>query len=87
MISALVINIIVLILGVIFGWLPSVTSLPAIGGYDIDTALVNGMGYTRTFFETFWPLSIVFDGFLVLMLYFVIKIVIRFFLGHRSPTA
>lgn len=85
MIIILLINLISLLLGGIFSWLPIVNKLPNIVGYDIDTALVNGVGYTQTFMQTFWPLEIMFQGFLVLMGYYGIKMIVRFFLGHRAP--
>lgn len=85
MIVTLLLNILVLIIGVIFSWLPDVTTLPAILGYDIDGALTTGVGYAHTFFVTFWPLEILFQGFLLLMLYYIIKITIRTFLGSRGP--
>lgn len=85
MIITLLLNLVVLILGVIFSWLPVVTSLPEIMGYDIDGALVTGVGYMQTFFYTFWPFQIIFQGFLILMVYYTIKIVLKFFLGHRAP--
>lgn len=85
MIISLLLNILVLIIGVIFSWLPNVDTLPSILGYDIDGALVTGMGYARTFFVTFWPLTILFEGFGILMIYYVIKMTLRFFIGHRAP--
>ncbi len=85
MILTLLLNFLVLIVGVVFSWLPKVTALPTINGYDIDAALVTGMGYVQTFFTTFWPLQIMFNGFLVLMAYYIVKMTLRFFLGHRSP--
>ncbi len=85
MLIALLLNIIVLIIGVIFSWLPVVEKLPEFMGYDIDTALVSGVGYIQTFFATFWPLAIVFQAFLILMAYYSIKIVVRLFLGSRAP--
>ncbi len=84
MLIALLLNLLVGIVGIFFSWLPQVDTLPAIGGYDVDTALVSGMGYLNTFFTTFWPLKIMFTGFLVLMGYYIVKLVLRFFLGHRS---
>lgn len=85
MIVSLILNFIVLIVGVLFSWTDRVTSLPTIAGYNIDAALVQGMGYTKTFFQTFWPLSIMFQGFLVLMSYYMVKMVLRLFLGSRAP--
>jgi len=86
MIITLLLNILVLVVAVIFSWLPDVTTLPALLNYDIDGALVTGVGYAKTFFITFWPLGILFQGFTILMLYYVIKIILRFFIGHRAPS-
>lgn len=85
MIINLLINLVVLLIGAIFSWLPQVTTLPTIGGYDIDTALVTGIGYFHKFAETFWPLQYMFNAFLFLMAYYLLKIGITFFLGHRAP--
>ena len=85
MITNIFINFIVLILGSIFSWLPQVTALPSIAGFDLDTALATGIGQMNTFFVSFWPLKYMFDGFLVLMTYYGLKMAIRFVLGHRSP--
>lgn len=78
-------NVVILGLGAIFSWLPIVTVLPHIVGYDIDAALVNGMGYVNNVFTAIWPLAIVFQGMMYLMLYYTIKMVLKFLLGHRAP--
>lgn len=85
MIIILFINLISLILGGIFSWLPIVTALPTVFGYDIDGGLSLGMGYTQTFMTTFWPLEVMFQGFLLLMGYYGVKMIVKFFLGHRAP--
>ncbi len=85
MIFNLLINLFVLIIGAIFNRLPQVTTLPTIGGYDIDAALVTGMGDLHTFMVAFWPLQDMFYGFLAIMAYFGIKMLARVFLGHRAP--
>lgn len=85
MIINLLLNVVVLILGAIFSWLPQVTTLPTIVGYDIDTALTTGVGQLKTFMIAFWPIGIMFQGFLVIMGYYAIKMVLGFFLGSRSP--
>lgn len=85
MITNLLINLVVLILGAIFSWLPQVTKLPTINGYDIDTALVTGVGQLHTFMITFWPLQYMFYGFLFIMGYYALKMAVTFFLGHRAP--
>jgi hypothetical protein len=79
----LFLNVAVLFLGAIFSWLPTVDTLPTIIGYDIDGLLNLGAGYVAGVLQAFWPLGIMFQGFLALMVYFSIKMVLRFFLGSR----
>ena len=86
MITTLILNIIVMVVGVFFFWLPQITVLPTIGGYDIDTALVNGVGQMNTVLVAFWPIKHFMIGFGVLLGYFIIKMTLKFFLGHRAPT-
>jgi len=85
MLTMLIINVFVLFLGSIFIWLPQITTLPIILGFDIDSALVTGVGQFKTLATTFWPWLYVFYGLLVLLGYFSIKQVIKFFLGSRAP--
>ena len=87
MITNLFINFVVLILGAIFSWLPLVDKLPSIQGFDLDTALINGMGMLHTFFTSFWMVGYLFDGFMALMVYYALKMAIRFVIGHRTPGA
>lgn len=68
-----------------FSWLPKVETLPTVLGVDIDTQLTNGLGMFYTVSDTIWPLRDVFLGALVLLSYYSIKMVLRFFLGHRAP--
>jgi len=84
-ITNLFINLVVLILGAIFSWLPVVTTLPTIYGFDIDGALVTGVGQLHTFTQTFWPIQYMFGAFLFLMTYYIVKMAVGFFLGHRAP--
>lgn len=85
MLINLLLNALVMAVGAIFSWLPQVETLPTIAGYDIDAALVTGIGQVNTFLNAFWPLKIMFQGFLFLLGYYAIKIGIRFFFGSRSP--
>ena len=85
MIPNLLVNLIVLILGAIFSFLPAVTVLPHIVGYDIDSALVSGMGNVNMFFSAFWAVGIMFQGFLAILIYIGIKMGAKAFLGHRVP--
>jgi hypothetical protein len=85
MIVDLLLNVLLLVIGAIFSILPIVYTLPTIAGYDIDAALVSGIGQFNVFTTAFWPLSVMFQGFLVIMLYYALKMGLRFFLGHRAP--
>lgn len=85
MIITFLLNLVVAVLNIIFSWLPTITTLPTVNGYDIDTALLNGMGQLNLVMQTFWPLQTMFNGFLVLMGYYGIKMTLRLFLGHRAP--
>lgn len=78
-------NFIILTFGAIFTVLPSATKLPTIGGYDIDGALVTGMGAFHTFVAAFWPIQDMFYGALAIFAYFGIKMLARLLLGHRAP--
>ncbi len=85
MISNLVLNVIILFLGALFSWLPEVTTLPSVMGFDIDTALSTGVGQIKGILYTYWYLIYVIGGFLVLLGYFGTKLALRFFLGSRGP--
>ena len=85
MITNLIINIFVLIVGALFSLFPVVTVLPTIVGFNLDAALVTGAGQLNTFLIAFWPIKTMFQGFLFLMGYYAVKIGIRFLIGHRTP--
>ena len=78
-------NVVILAIGSIFAWLPIVVTLPNIVGYNIDGALITGMGYVNQVITNIWPLYYVVQGMLYLMLYYTIKMGLRFLLGHRAP--
>jgi len=86
MIIAFLFNLIVLIIASIFSLLPTVETLPTIGGFDIDTALVTGVGQLNAFVTAFWPIKYLFYGFLFIMGYYAFKIGLRFLIGHRAPS-
>lgn len=85
MIVNFLINVVVIVLAALFSWLPTVDKLPTIVGFDIDTALVSGVGQFKALTNVFWFLSIIFSGFLFLLGYYALKQVLKFFLGHRAP--
>lgn len=70
----------------VFSWLPKVTTLPTIGGIDVDASLSLGVGYFNAYINAFWPIYDLFQAVLFYIGYLVLKnIVMRFFLGHRAP--
>lgn len=85
MIISLLINVIITILGAIFVWLPRVDKLPNIGSFDIDAAMVSGLTYFNRILDVFWPIKTVMTAFLILMGYYGLKMLVRFFLGSRAP--
>lgn len=85
MIISLLLNVLIAIVGIILSWLPTVTTIPPIFGFDIDSTLVTAMGYFNGVTSLFWPLAIILQGFLVLMGYYLLKITLIFFLGSRAP--
>lgn len=80
----ILINTLVMFIGALFTLFPVVTVLPTIGGYDIDTALVTGISQLYTFADAFWYITVILQGFGILMAYYGIKLAIRFFFGHRG---
>lgn len=85
MIIAFLFNLIVIVIGAIFSLLPIVETLPTINGFDIDAAMVTGIGSLNAFFAAFWPIKIMFQGFLVILGYHALKMGLRFLIGHRAP--
>jgi len=77
--------VLIAIVNAIFSFLPLVETLPQIGGFDIDASLMSGIGGFQTFITAIWPLYDVWLGFLFLMSYYAIKMLLKFFLGHRAP--
>jgi hypothetical protein len=86
MIVNFILNLLVGILNILFGWLPTITTLPTIIGFDIDSALVTGMGQLNTVITSVWVLGYLMQGFLFIMGYYIIKMTLRFFLGSRAPS-
>lgn len=85
MIVTTILDIITYLFSIVTHLLPQVTKLPVVMGYDIDSALVSGMATLNFFMGAFWPLIYMFGGFLVLVVYYVTKMIARAILGHRAP--
>jgi len=86
MITQLLIIVLMSILSILFALLPTVTVLPSIAGFDIDTAIGNGVAVLYRLFELFWPLEILLQGLLFLLGYFALKLLVKVFFGSRLPT-
>lgn len=86
MIINFLLNLLVGILNILFSWLPNITVLPNIVGYDIDSAFVTGMGQLNTVISSVWVLGYLMQGFLFIMGYYIVKLTLVFFLGSRAPS-
>jgi len=85
MIVNLILNVLVGILNTLFSVFPTVTTLPSIAGADLDGSLVAGVSFLRRLMVVFFPIQIIFEGFLFLMGYYFAKAVLKIFLGSRTP--
>lgn len=85
MIINLLLNLIVLIIGSVFSWLPRVEKLPEIIGFDVDAFLVQGIGYIGTISDYLWPVTLVFGAALIVGFYLGLKLMIKLIMGHRAP--
>lgn len=81
MITIFIINIILYILTVLFGWLPAVDTLPF-----IDSYLVSAVGMIKTLSINFPIFGLVFDVFVIYIGFKLFMVVLKFFLGSRMPT-
>ena len=87
MIINLVLNILVDMLSLLFYAFDPIITLPTIFGVDIDTNLVNAVGWLNRIMETLWPLEVLMYGFLFLLGYYSTKLLLKLFLGSRTPGA
>ncbi len=85
MLTQLVLGTLIEFFNAMVSWLPQILTLPTVLGFDLDSALILGIGEMTNLFNTFWPLAIIFQGFLVLLAYYSIKMLLRLLLGHRAP--
>lgn len=70
-----------------FFFLPVVNTLPNIAGYDIDTALVTGVGQAYQFAGVIWPIYDVLLGALVLWTFHALMLFVKLLIGHRAPVS
>jgi len=81
MIIQLLIQILIGIITIIFSWLPSIETLP----FGVDGALTLAVSYFKGATETFPYLEIVWTCFGYLLGFEILLIIVKFFLGNRTP--
>lgn len=72
---------------VMLSWLPSVSTLPTIGGYDIDGTLVSGVGATYAFANVVWPIYDVLIAASFIWGFHLLMLFLKALIGHRAPNA
>jgi len=83
MILYFVIQILIFALSLVFAVFPTVQTLP----WGVDSVLTDGMGYYRALMAIFPPLSTVLNAVLIYLGYKIAIIVLRLFLGSRTPVS
>jgi len=82
MILFLLIQMLIYVFSLVLAPFPVVTELP----WGVDAFFSDGMGYYRYLAEFFPPFSTVLQAFLLYIAFKLAIIVLRFFLGSRTPT-
>lgn len=85
MIINLILNILVDAISVVFIAFDPITTLPVVGGVDIDANLVTAIGWFNRITVALWPLAVMMEAFLFIMGWYVIKLTLKLFLGSRTP--
>lgn len=70
-------------LNALFSWLPQVTALPTVFGFNSDTALSTVFGYWNGFIQVVWPLEIVWYWILFYYFFRISLLGLKFILGQR----
>lgn len=82
MIIFLLIQILVYITSLFFAVFPTVETLP----WGVDEFVYSGVAYFRYLMDFFPPFSTVLNAFLIYIAFALSIMVLRFFLGNRTPT-
>lgn len=85
MIISTILDLITFFVSIITHLLPTVTTLPNIAGFNIDSALVSGVGQLNQFTNAFWPIADMLFAFFALVSYYILKKIAILILGSRSP--
>jgi len=81
MILQLLIQIVISAITIMFSWLPSVETLP----FGIDTILQFAVDLFKGAINTIPYLEVVWICFLYAISFEILLLILKFFLGHRSP--
>jgi len=82
MIVYMLISVVISIVGVLFSLFPVIEELP----WGVDAFIVQGVGGYKLLATAFPPLSTVMTIFLIYISFRLGMILLRFFLGSRTPT-
>lgn len=82
MITSGIISVFVILLTVVFGWLPTVTVLP----FNLEGTIYNAVGMIHTLVLFFPPLGTVMTAFAVYVGFRMTLVVMKLILGSRLPT-
>lgn len=81
MVLYLIFHVILLIIGAIFAFFPTITELP----WGVDANLQAGVAGYKLFAEYFPPLTLFLTLTTIYISFKLLMIIMRFFLGHRTP--
>jgi len=81
MITYLILTVLISLVGVIFSLFPTIEELP----WGVDSFLVQGVGGYKLLATLFPPLSTLMTAFLIFVGFKLSIILLRFFLGSRTP--
>lgn len=78
----MLLTVVITLVGFLFGLFPLITELP----WGLDAVVVQGVGGYKLLATAFPPLSTVLTIFLIYISFRLGMILLRFFLGSRTPT-
>lgn len=81
MITAFLLSFVVMVLNMIFSWLPAIEELP----FGIDEALTTVFSTWNAFLEFMWPFQILWTATLIWYGFLLLLLALKFFLGNRAP--
>lgn len=83
MIIEMIVQILVVMANAVFGWFPTVETLPTILGIDLDYQLELYIGMIYRLSESLWIIADLIVILKLVLAYYLAKLVLRFFFGAR----